>query len=66
MRRTIPNNVAIERSFTDLYINPAPLRPGSENALRFASRIGNTLHHRGGRVTDLAGNPLKKGTTRHD
>ena len=66
MRRTICDHTAVERSFTDLYIDPAPLRPGSVDALQHASRVGDRLHHRDGRVTDLAGNPIKKGAKNHD
>ena len=39
------------------------LRPGSENALDCPSRIGNKLHHRSGRVTDLQGNPIETRST---
>lgn len=34
------------------------VRPGSMDAFAFPSRMGNTLHWRDGRVTDLAGNPI--------
>ena len=39
---------------------PPALRPGSEDFLACPSRIGQRLHHRDGRVTDLQGNPIKK------
>lgn len=61
MRRTIRDPAAKERSFTDLYIDPAPLRPNSEDALQYPSRVGQRLYYRDGRITDLSGNPLKKG-----
>lgn len=35
-----------------------PLRPGAGAAAGVPSRMGNRLHHRDGRVTDLAGNPI--------
>ena len=38
---------------------PPALRPGSEDFLTCPSRIGQRLHHRDGRVTDLQGNPIK-------
>jgi len=34
------------------------VRPGSMDAFKFPSRMGDTLRYRGGRVTDLAGNPI--------
>lgn len=37
---------------------PPALRPGSEDFLTCPSRIGQRLHHRDGRVTDLQGNPF--------
>ena len=37
---------------------PQAERPGSSQALNCPSRIGNRLHHRGGRVTDLDGNSV--------
>lgn len=60
MRRTICNDVHVERTFTAMYIDPAPLRPNSEDALRYPSRYGDRLHHRDGKVTDLAGQPIKR------
>lgn len=33
-------------------------RPGALASQQLPSRMGNRLHHRDGRVTDLAGNPL--------
>lgn len=36
-----------------------PPRPGSEDFLVCPSRFGNHLHHRDGRITDLAGKPVK-------
>ena len=38
---------------------PPALRPGSDDFLTCPSRIGQRLHHRDGRVTDLQGNPIK-------
>jgi hypothetical protein len=38
---------------------PPALRPGSGDFLACPSRIGQRLHHRGGRVTDLQGNTIK-------
>lgn len=38
---------------------PPAQRPGAQDALAHPSRIGDRLHHRGGRVTDLQGNPIK-------
>ena len=60
MRSTIRNDFAAGMSFTDKYIDPAPLRPNSEDALRYPSRYGDRLHHRDGKVTDLAGQPIKR------
>lgn len=40
---------------------PPVARAGQHHAQQYASRIGNRLHHRDGRITDLAGNPIKKG-----
>ena len=37
---------------------PPALRPGSEDFLTCPSRIGQRLHHRDVRVTDLQGNPF--------
>ena len=37
---------------------PQPPRPGSLQGLACPSRIGNRLHHRCGRVTDLEGRTL--------
>ena len=37
---------------------PPALRPGAQDALAHPSRIGDRLHHRDGRVTDLGGNPI--------
>ena len=37
---------------------PPALRPGAENFLACPSRIGQRLHHRDGRVTDLQGNSI--------
>lgn len=37
---------------------PPTMRPGSEAALACPTRVGNRLHHRCGRVTDMAGNPI--------
>jgi len=37
---------------------PPPPRPGSLTALDCPSRIGDQLHYRNGRITDLAGNPV--------
>lgn len=41
---------------------PQPPRPGSLQGLASPSRIGNRLHHRDGRVTDLHGNPFNSTT----
>ncbi len=38
---------------------PPALRTGSCIALTHPSRIGQHLHHRGGLVTDLQGNPIE-------
>jgi hypothetical protein len=43
-------------SFADLA--PPPRRPGADDALQQPSRIGNRLHYRDGRVTNLAGMPV--------
>lgn len=59
MRRTICNDVPVERTFTAMYIDPAPLRPHAHDALRCPSRVGDRLHHRDGTVTDLADQPIK-------
>ena len=37
---------------------PPALRPGSGDFLACPSRIGQRLHHRDGRVTDLDGYPI--------
>jgi len=37
---------------------PPALRPGSEDFLACPSRIGQRLHYRDGRVTDLQGNSI--------
>lgn len=37
---------------------PPPMPPGAEACLALPSRIGDRLHHRDGRVTDLQGRPL--------
>jgi hypothetical protein len=37
---------------------PQPVRPGADNGLGLASRMGDQLHYRCGMVTDLAGNVL--------
>lgn len=37
---------------------PAAMRPGSQAALLCPSRIGDRLHHRDGRVTDMQGQPI--------
>lgn len=42
--------------------SPAALRPGSQDALACPSRIGNHLHHRDGRVTDLQGKTQRQAT----
>lgn len=59
MRSTIRNDFAAGMTFTDRHIDPAPLRPNAEDALRCPSRYGDRLHHRDGKVTDLAGQPIK-------
>lgn len=59
MRRTICNDVHVERTFTAMHIDPAPLRPHAEDALRCPSRYGDRLHYRSGLVTDLAGRVIK-------
>ena len=41
-------------------------RPGSEVAYNYPSRIGDRLHHRGGRVTDLSGKPINHESHSHD
>lgn len=61
MRKTLRTDAARGMSFTARYIDPPPTRPGSEDALKCPSRTGERLHHRDGRMTDLSGNPLKKG-----
>lgn len=61
MRRTIRDDYAAGMSFTARYIDPPPTRPGGEDALKCPSRTGERLHHRDGRITDINGNPLKKG-----
>jgi hypothetical protein len=38
---------------------PPAQRPGAQDALAHPSRIGDRLHYRDGRVTDLQGNPIK-------
>lgn len=43
---------------TQADLAPQTPRPGSQQALASPSRIGNRLHWRGGRVTDLDGNKL--------
>ena len=60
MRSTIRNDFAAGMTFTDRHIDPAPLRPNAEDALRCPSRYGDRLHHRDGKVTDLAGQPIKR------
>ena len=37
---------------------PPPMRPGAEACLAIPSRMGDRLHYRDGRVTDLQGNAL--------
>lgn len=59
MRSNIRNEFAPDRGFTAMYIDPPPLRPHAEDALRCPSRYGDRLHHRDGKVTDLAGQPIK-------
>ncbi len=61
MRRIIRTDAAEGMGFTARHIDPPPLRPGSEDALKHPSRTGERLHHRDGRMTDLNGNPLKQG-----
>ena len=36
-----------------------PMRPGAEACLAVPSRMGDTLHYRDGRVTDMQGNVLR-------
>jgi hypothetical protein len=59
MRSNIRNEFAPDRGFTAMYIDPPPLRPNAEDALRHPSRVGDRLHHRDGSVTDMAGQPIK-------
>lgn len=56
MRVTGCNRHAGMASNADLA--PPAQRPGCQDFLACPSRVGNTLRHRDGRVTDLAGNPL--------
>jgi hypothetical protein len=44
---------------------PPALRPGAENFLTCPSRIGQRLHHRDGRVTDLQGNTIETQGANH-
>ena len=48
----------VRRASSAADLAPPALRPGSEDFLACPSRIGNRLHYRGGRVTDLRGNPI--------
>lgn len=41
---------------------PAPMRPGSEQAMGLPSRIGDRLHYRSGLITDMAGAVLQPAT----
>lgn len=41
-------------------LKPYAARPGANDALRWPSRTGNRLHYLDGRITDMAGNPLKE------
>jgi hypothetical protein len=50
---------ATRRAASAADLAPPALRPGSEDFLARPSRIGQRLHHRDGRVTDLQGNPIK-------
>lgn len=38
-------------------LSPPVPRPGSQDALQWPNRIGNRLHYRDGRVTDMEGQP---------
>ena len=49
---------ATRRAASAADLAPPALRPGSEDFLVRPSRIGDRLHHRDGRVTDLGGNPI--------
>lgn len=59
MRRTITTTDAHAKSWMQTHIQSDPLLPGAEDALRYPSRTGNRLHYRDGRVTDMAGQPIK-------
>ena len=50
---------ATRRAASAADLAPPALRPGSEDFLAHPSRIGDRLHYRDGRVTDLQGNPIK-------
>lgn len=53
----ISNSSAKGRYNGDEVCMPA-LRSGADDALQVPSRVGDHLHFRDGRVTDLQGNPI--------
>jgi hypothetical protein len=54
----LPAPSAPRRSASHADLATPPRRPGADDALQQPSRMGNRLHYRDGRVTDLTGLPV--------
>ena len=57
--RAAPTRSPVRLASSSADLAPPPMRPGAEACLVLPSRIGDRLHHRDGRVTDLQGRPLR-------
>lgn len=54
---------ASKGKYTGAELRDPAIRPGADDARGLPSRVGDRLHYRGGRVTDLAGNPIEPEAT---